>query len=260
MLWRWLAWLGLASAWSPAGHERLNDIAQRLLHGKHRDQIRTMMHSDVVNIGNWESVMDDKYPETKVLHWHHQEPEWACGQRDVQKTDHIRCDGHGAKRGSLFCALAFFFEHFADEMLLKEYPAPKTPIGTPKAISAFAKVDIEDLGDGKKNRSNQKAAFYLRWLATLVGDLHQPLHWLAEKQYGEEVKLQFRGQEYSLLKFWEDGFCQRTCRTFRTSPLWIWNTRPSTTSGGTTCLRSSSDSGLGRCQTRCVTTSTAPCT
>ncbi|CAJ1435246.1 unnamed protein product [Effrenium voratum] len=89
-------------------------------------------------------------------------------------------------------------------MLLKEYPAPKTPIGTPKAISAFAKVDIEDLGDGKKNRSNQKAAFYLRWLATLVGDLHQPLHWLAEKQYGEEVKLQFRGQEYSLLKFWEE--------------------------------------------------------
>lgn len=198
-----LSFLGDVRAWGPGGHERLNDVAQRLLHGKHRDQIRTMMHSDVVNIANWESVMNQKFPETSVLHWHHQKPEWTCGQRDAQKTDHIRCDGHGAENGSLFCGLAFFFEHFADAMLLKEYPAPKTPIDTPKTISVFAKVNVEDLQDGT-HRSNQKAAFYLRWLSTLLGDLHQPLHWLAEKKFGEEVKLVFRNQEFNLLQFWEE--------------------------------------------------------
>lgn len=206
---RMLRWLTLclsfldALAWGPAGHERLNDVAQRLLHGKHRDQIRTMMHSDVVNIANWESVMTKKYPETGVLHWHHQKPEWTCGQRDAQKTDHIRCDGHGAENGSLFCGLAFFFEHFADEMLLKEYPAPKTPIDTPRTIKVFAKVNVDDLGD-ETHRTKQRAAFYLRWLGTLLGDLHQPLHWLAEKNFGEEVKISFRGGDYTLLQFWEE--------------------------------------------------------
>lgn len=29
------------------------------------------MHSDVVNIANWEKIMDEKYPETSVLHWYH---------------------------------------------------------------------------------------------------------------------------------------------------------------------------------------------
>ena len=29
----WIAFLGHVRAWGPAGHERLNDVAQRLLHG-----------------------------------------------------------------------------------------------------------------------------------------------------------------------------------------------------------------------------------
>mmetsp|Transcript_46960 Transcript_46960/g.105455 ORF Transcript_46960/g.105455 Transcript_46960/m.105455 type:complete len:428 (+) Transcript_46960:64-1347(+) len=193
----------VTSAWGPAGHERLNDIAQRLLHGKHRDQIRTMMHADVINIADWETKMTAKYPETALLHWHHQKPEWTCGQRDAQKTEHLRCDGKGAENASLFCALAFFFSHFADEMLLKEYPMPKVPIDAPSKITAFDKVNVEDLADGQQ-RSHQKPAFYLRWLATLVGDLHQPMHWLAESGFGADVKLVYKGQEYSLLSFWED--------------------------------------------------------
>ncbi|CAE7649261.1 nucS, partial [Symbiodinium pilosum] len=118
-------------------------------------------------------------------------------------TEHIRCNGQGAENGHLGRSLAFFFSHFADEMLLKEYPEPKMPIDTPKKLGAFDKVNVDDLMDGQQ-RKNQRAAFYLRWLATLVGDLHQPLHWLAEKDYGETVKLIYQGKEYSLLSFWEE--------------------------------------------------------
>ncbi|CAE7819604.1 nucS [Symbiodinium sp. CCMP2456] len=192
-----------AGAWGEAGHERLNEVAQRLLHGKHRDQIRTMMHSDVAAAASWEKVMTSKYPETEKLHWHHQKSEWTCGQRDAQKTEHIRCNGKGAEDGSMFCALAFFFSHFADEMLLKEYPEPKVPIDTPKKIPAFDKVNVDDLADGQP-RKNARAAFYLRWLTTLVGDLHQPLHWLAENSFGADVKIVYQGEEHSLLSFWEE--------------------------------------------------------
>eukprot|EP00931_Biecheleriopsis_adriatica_P102263 TRINITY_DN77255_c0_g1_i1.p1 TRINITY_DN77255_c0_g1~~TRINITY_DN77255_c0_g1_i1.p1 ORF type:complete len:434 (+),score=91.63 TRINITY_DN77255_c0_g1_i1:74-1375(+) len=191
------------SAWGEAGHERLNRIAQSLLHGKHADQIRTMMHADVIDVADWETKLKARYPETDVLHWHHQSPEWNCGQVGAEKTEHIRCDGHGAESGSLFCALAFFFEHFADSMVLKEYPEPKVPIDTPKQIAALQKVNMDDLYDGKK-RKNTEAAHYLRWLTTLVGDLHQPLHWLAENKFGSDVRVVYKGDEYTLLQFWED--------------------------------------------------------
>jgi len=194
-----------ASAWGEAGHERINRMAQNLLHGKHRDQIRTLMHADVVDVSAWERTLTARFPETSVLHWHHQNPEWTCNQRDAEKTDHIRCDGHGAEQGSLFCGLAFFFQHFADEMLLQEYPAPKVPIDTPKKLDVLNKVGTDELYDGRaEKRKNMEAAHYLRWLTTLVGDLHQPLHWLREKEYGSEVKIRYKDEEYTLLSFWED--------------------------------------------------------
>ncbi|CAE8636436.1 unnamed protein product [Polarella glacialis] len=197
----------VVSAWGPVGHERLNRIAQSLLHGKHRDQIRTMMHADVIDVASWEKTMTSRFPETDVLHWHHQNPEWSCSDPGVERTDHIRCDSHGAESGSLFCALAYFFDHFADEMLLKEYPKPKTPIDTPKKLDVLDKVDLDSLYENSTsaNRQNMKPAHYLRWLTELLGDLHQPLHWLrGTHDYGKSVSLQHNGTEYTLLSFWED--------------------------------------------------------
>lgn len=193
------------SAWGVAGHERLNRIAQSLLHGKHTDQIRTMMHSDVIDVASWEKEMTKQYPETELLHWHSQVPEWTCDAKGVEKTEHLRCDGKGAEESSLFCAAAFFFEHFADDVLLKEYPTPKTPIDTPKEIRLLKQVNMEKLPnlEGKKRR-NIKPAFYLRWLTGLIGDLHQPLHWLKDKDYGREVNVVYKNELYSLLDFWED--------------------------------------------------------
>lgn len=193
LLLRW----GTAGAWSPDGHERIHRIAQGLLVGKHRDQIRTLMHSDVIDVAPWEQTMTKKYPETDVLHWHHQDPEWTCGGEGGlgDKGGHVRCDGKGAESGSLFCALAYFFEHFAHDALLNEFPRPKEPINTPRSLPILDKIPASEL----------KPSHFLRWLVILVGDLHQPMHWLrGEYSYGANVIVRYKGEERTLLKFWEE--------------------------------------------------------
>jgi len=184
-----------AGAWGPDGHERIARIAEGLLTGKHNDQIRTMMHSDVIDTAGWEKLMTQKHPETGPLHWHRQEPEWTCGSvGGIGEKGHIRCDGHGAENGSLFCALAYFFEHFAHDTLLKEFPTPKEPIGTPDKLAVLEKIPVVELG----------TANYLKWLTILVGDLHQPLHWLHEHNFGREVFITYKGETVDLLHFWEE--------------------------------------------------------
>eukprot|EP00929_Paragymnodinium_shiwhaense_P027188 TRINITY_DN16007_c0_g1_i1.p1 TRINITY_DN16007_c0_g1~~TRINITY_DN16007_c0_g1_i1.p1 ORF type:complete len:379 (+),score=79.03 TRINITY_DN16007_c0_g1_i1:201-1337(+) len=183
-----------ASAWSPDGHERIARIAQSLLHGKHRDQVRTMEHGDLIDVSTWERNMTMKHPETDVLHWHHQNPEWTCSGRLGDREGHIKCDGHGAENGSLFCALAYFFEHFAHDMLLKAFPEPKDPINTPEDLRALERVPAEE----------RTSAVYLRWLGILIGDLHQPLHLLRQHEYGRRLKVVYKGEEYTLLAFWEE--------------------------------------------------------
>merc|ERR1719189_2176930 len=71
----------LSGAWSFEAHDHIARIGQGLLHGKHRDQIRTMMHSEVIDAATWETAMTDKFPETSALHYHRQSPEWSCGSR-----------------------------------------------------------------------------------------------------------------------------------------------------------------------------------
>merc|ERR1740130_683868 len=119
------------------------------------------------------------HPETHQLHWHRQEPEWTCGSKGGlgDGTGHVRCDGHGAEKGSLFCALAYFFDHFAADTLLKEFPPPKEPIDSPATLPMLQKIPSKD----------QNPAFHLKWLTILVGDLHQPLHWLHEHSYGKDI-------------------------------------------------------------------------
>lgn len=191
-----LAWqFCFVGAWSPVGHDRIARIAEHLLVGKHKDQIRTMMHSDLPDAADHEMKMTKQYPETSPLHWHRQDPEWKCDSKGgLGDKGHVRCDGHGATNGSLFCALAYFFEHFSHDALLKEFPPPKEPIGTPASLPSLKNIPSKE----------QTPAHYLKWLVTLLGDLHQPLHWLHEHDYGRDVKIRYKEEEHTLLKFWED--------------------------------------------------------
>lgn len=113
--------------------------------------------------------------------------------------EHLRCDhANSADKGSLFCALAFFFEHFAHDALLKEFPEPKEPINTPKKLPPLDKVTSLEL----------TPAHYLRWLVGLIGDLHQPLHWLKQHDYGRGINVIYKDRPYKLLDLFEQEIPQ----------------------------------------------------
>jgi hypothetical protein len=167
-----------------------------MLQGKKRDQIRTLEHGDLIDMAGWEKNMTNEFPDTNVLHWHHQNPEWTCASKHGvgDAGGHVRCDGHGAESGSLFCALAYFFDSFASAKVLQHYPEPAEPIDTPTTLSALSNVPKDKL----------EAGGYLRWMGILIGDLHQPLHWLRQHDYGREVSVVYKDHKYTLLDFWED--------------------------------------------------------
>jgi len=186
---------GTASGWVRAGHEQINRIAEQLLVGKRRDQVRTMLHEDLFEAGGWELAVTGKYPDTDILHWHHQSPEWTCSKGLGDSSKHIQCDGHGAEQGSLFCALVYFFDQFAHSKLLEHYAKPKEPVNTPSELQALAKVPKQD----------QTSTNFLRWLVILLGDLHQPLHWLrGSHDYGRQITVTYQGLRHTLLDFWEE--------------------------------------------------------
>eukprot|EP00933_Yihiella_yeosuensis_P063100 TRINITY_DN66171_c0_g1_i1.p1 TRINITY_DN66171_c0_g1~~TRINITY_DN66171_c0_g1_i1.p1 ORF type:complete len:421 (+),score=86.13 TRINITY_DN66171_c0_g1_i1:77-1339(+) len=195
-------------AWGTEGHAMISRIAESLLPGKKRDQIRTMMHGDPGEVAFWEEVTTKKYPETDVLHWQRQTPEWTCRDKGVEKSSHIRCDN--TEPNSLFCGLAYFFGHFADEMLLEAFPEPRIPINTPRRLTAMKNVDehfIEAWPGKPKLGLKQKTippATHLRWITSLIGDLHQPLHWLNEYNHGKKASILWKDDVYDLLTFWEE--------------------------------------------------------
>lgn len=187
--------LGSAGAWSSAGHRRVALIADSLL-GRHREQVYKMIGGQLAEFSGWEADMTQAHPETDVIHWHRQTPEWSCGgppHFGNQSGGPIRCDGSGVAKESLLCAMAHFFDHFAHEALLVEYPPENFPIDAPKTLMALYSVDSIELD----------FQHYLRWLAGLIGDAHQPLHWLRERGYGADVRLLYKDEEYTLLSFWE---------------------------------------------------------
>jgi hypothetical protein len=219
---------GLCRAWGPKGHERIFHIAQALLpESSPKYPYKAWLKGSFEDLHTWEQEATSKHPETNILHWHHQVPEWTChaaaqretgdmgSWRNKENPDHteeghigdlaghVQCDGHGAESGSLFCALAFFFEHFAHAEVLQNYPPPKDPINAPEELAALKNVDADE----------QMPEHYLRWILILLADLHQPLHWLQNHGmvtgYGQSAKVTYQGQEFSLLEFWENEIPKR---------------------------------------------------
>jgi len=173
-------------------------VAESLLKGRQRERVHALLGGSLADFVDWEAAVAAEHPETASLHWHRQEPEWTCSTA-LGEHGHIRCDGHGAEKGSLICALAYFFEQFAHAALLADFPKPREPINAPKELAA-----LRGLGAGELT-----PAHYLRWLVTLMGDMHQPLHWLREHDYGSEVQVMYKGHSHSLLSFWEDYLPQQ---------------------------------------------------
>merc|ERR1719195_1333009 len=70
---------GLVRAWGEQGHERIARIAESLLEGRHKKQVRTLLGGgNLYDFADFEANMSRDFPHTKVLHWHKQTPEWTC--------------------------------------------------------------------------------------------------------------------------------------------------------------------------------------
>jgi len=184
--------LRCVSAWGPDGHARIARIAMGALQDKPLRQIRKLMRGDLIDFVVWEKNLTATYPETARLSWHRQQPAFMCdGTFDLKG-----CDGGpgGAEADSLFCAALYFFDHFSHDALLSEFPTHPKPIPPPKELKPLANIPVSDL----------TINYLLQGLVSLIGDLHQPLHWLVKNDYGAEVKIKFRGRDLTLLTLWEE--------------------------------------------------------
>eukprot|EP00933_Yihiella_yeosuensis_P078347 TRINITY_DN8970_c0_g1_i1.p1 TRINITY_DN8970_c0_g1~~TRINITY_DN8970_c0_g1_i1.p1 ORF type:complete len:420 (+),score=63.07 TRINITY_DN8970_c0_g1_i1:43-1302(+) len=179
---------GVVHSWDTEGHERIHRVAQGLLAGKHADQIRTMMHSDLIDMANWESVMTEKYPDTWKLHSHRQQVPWTCGDKGGFAA---KCDP--GQTDSIFCALSYIWDHFSHDALLTDYPEPSEKIFVPQEISVLRNIP----------NSEKTPAQLLRWLVILVGDIHEPMHFMQEYSYGADIMIKYRDQESNMFDFFE---------------------------------------------------------
>jgi len=186
--------LGLAQqqrvdAWGTAGHEHVGRIAEGLLHGKHKDQIRSLMHADPEDAARFEADMTAKYPETTGLQFHRQTPEWTCSKPVEGK---LAC-GTNIDQSSIYCAAIWFFEQFAHDALL-EGLQPQVTVGTitkPRLVSEIPSNELQQ-------------SHLLRWLMVLLTDMHSPMHIQRQWDYGRDIEVKFRGETYTLYQFWED--------------------------------------------------------
>eukprot|EP00931_Biecheleriopsis_adriatica_P057467 TRINITY_DN34090_c0_g1_i1.p1 TRINITY_DN34090_c0_g1~~TRINITY_DN34090_c0_g1_i1.p1 ORF type:complete len:397 (+),score=76.24 TRINITY_DN34090_c0_g1_i1:37-1191(+) len=179
-------------AWGVEGHDRINEVADHILNPRERHKVNALLKTDLSSLADWEQMMARTYPGTELLQWHDQTPEWSC-KSVLDDDSYLRCDSPAPRSGSLFCALAYFLEHFVHGAL-KQYKHPKRPVNVPQELSALSGLPAQQLA----------TSHHLRWLVTLIGDLHQPLHWLRPHNYGRDILLEFDGKEYTLLNFWED--------------------------------------------------------
>lgn len=221
-------WTGV-NAWGTEGHSRIARMVQSILNDKQKRKIQKAMNGSLPEFANWESKLIQKYRGTEVINFHRQQPEWSC--QDAlhlgDKGGRVRCETSqgGAEEDSLFCTMVYFFEHFAHDALLSDFPAPNPAIDGPKNVPPLGKVAPEDM----------KPSRLLRGLVSLIGDLHQPLHWLRERKYGEEIAIKFRGKDFTLLSLFEDYIPQHLPfppteadlqkQYAEQSPAW-WNKRP----------------------------------
>lgn len=173
-------------------------VAQGFLREKLRKKVKDMLKGDLVDFAHYEQKLT--VPETSMCHFHHQKPEWQCGQ-GIGRQGKVHCDGSEAGYFSLLCAVSLTFQKFSYDALMREYPQ-----------SDFFRMPVSDYWSNFKQLP--EAAHYsdmlktpedeLRWLAIFVGDMHQQLHWLrGDFEYGRNITVVAKGKEYSLFDYWE---------------------------------------------------------
>jgi hypothetical protein len=184
-----LACLPIVLAWDKDGHEAIGMTTMSALQNGPTAQVKRLMGGkDAVDVAAWAHKVNKKYHWTVDLHFQRQH-EGKCKPVDLSHCPDNRC---------LIQAL----KHFYGRLVNQE--APKIDWG---ADAKGAGVKLTD-------------ADCLKYLITLMGDLHQPLHLgFEENDMGKNLTVEFRGQKMSLYHLWDKELAQAVMKD---SPGFWW--------------------------------------
>ena len=142
-------------AWGPEGHRVVADIARSRLTLAARQQVRALLGSDdLASVANWADEIKAERPETAA--WHFVDiPRDAAGFVEARDCFHPDARHRSSEEDHHNCVV--------------------------DRIEMFAKV----LGDQRASRDQRVEA--LKFLVHFVGDVHQPMHAIAEARGGNEI-------------------------------------------------------------------------
>ena len=173
-------------AWGPEGHEVVADIAQAHLTQATRRHVRELLGSDdLASISTW---ADDIRPQrSETYGWHFVDIPWnAHGYSQPRDCFHFDEQHREANQDHHNCVV--------------------------DRIEIFERV----LGD--RNASNADRVEALKFLVHFVGDVHQPLHAVAEARGGNDIHIKEFGSSQcgsrrcTLHLLWDVGLIEHTRR------------------------------------------------
>jgi len=180
--------LPVARAWDKDGHEAIGMTTMSALETKAVAHVKRLMHGkDAVDVAGWALKVNQKFPWTEELNFQAQpvrEPGAKCKGANLTVCPDNRC-------------LLRAIKHFYGRLVNKP------------------EVDI-DWGTGVKLTD----ADCVKYLISLIGDLHQPLHFGCQADnMGRNLTVMFRGKKSSLFDFWDKEITQHVIKE---SPQFWW--------------------------------------
>lgn len=186
-----------ALAWDLITHHKICEIAAGIL-GQQKnakvtmDRIQHMLKTPLEQDG----AFGHTHYNLAELHVQPMRPDWSCslGAADKLPTNMIRhykpCNNDDDNH-CLLGAMYWFFQKYAHHELLDYKPHYTPPISAVKELKKIQRLDMPD-------------SYVMRWLLTLVGDIHQPLHFGNQgDKRGENLLVEFRSKKMSFWDYWE---------------------------------------------------------
>eukprot|EP00397_Hematodinium_sp_SG-2012_P006362 GEMP01006392.1.p1 GENE.GEMP01006392.1~~GEMP01006392.1.p1 ORF type:complete len:378 (-),score=58.61 GEMP01006392.1:1400-2533(-) len=173
------------SAWATVGHEEIARYTEKALvvfGFRANAHARAKVHGDLITSADYGGEEVRKYKALEILHFQPMQPSWECGVLERGATDPAQakvnypCKGQGDNHNCILGASYYFLGHFIHDALLEFPEDPRTEIKSLPLIE-----DVWPL-------SEQTSANKLKWLLSLVRDMHQPFRWGAQEfDFGKKI-------------------------------------------------------------------------
>eukprot|EP00397_Hematodinium_sp_SG-2012_P009622 GEMP01009713.1.p1 GENE.GEMP01009713.1~~GEMP01009713.1.p1 ORF type:complete len:342 (+),score=43.58 GEMP01009713.1:39-1064(+) len=189
-------------SWSHAIHQKIGTVAMQIINRKPglAKKVNALFKGDLqefVSFGH--DHFNSKYHFTERLHFQPQK-DWTCSlgsaavlphTTEDYKTNYAPCnDGH--ENHCLLGCMYYIFGRFANQDLT--------------AYQGMVVPPVTKLLDVKRGLPHQFTdTKIIRWLMTLVADLHEPMHFgFRSDDFGKKIKVTYQKNEYSLFDFWDN--------------------------------------------------------